>query len=404
MKLPKYTQQFLYEFFFICLGIALLVRLFLYSIPAASDFEVYWHAIHAWIEGKSPYGHYSNEYVGLVFKYPPWILPLFLPFAKFDLSTSKWIWTIAQVVSIFYCMRWLIIQNTCRRVVILVTFLFWYIWFAHTFFGQFTIFMLVCGLWAYNPNLGQNWQLREFKPTRLAFFVFLLTSKVFSLVSLLGCLRELLRVSTLRIGAFIFIFAHLILLVTFPQISIRTSPQVILTLYSEWISAASAGGAELGATIVRGQQNHGFTAAILRALSVDSTKVHYDILWSFLLACLFSGLWGYFARKLPRDHQWAGWLSIGVIAHPLAWHHSFVMAYPLCVFALNEALNVRRKTLIFGATFGIICIGILVPQVIGVDLVRPLELIANKSWGVIISAFVLILADEQKNRSQKLLY
>jgi hypothetical protein len=393
MKSAKY---FIPELFFMLLGGALLIRLFSYSVPAATDFEVYWHAIHAWIEGKSPYGHYSSEYVGLVFKYPPWILPLFLPFAYFDLVTSKWIWTIAQTLAIFYALYWVVNRGVRLRAAVLVSFLFWYIWFAHTYFGQITIFLLVCGLWALEPISHLKEDVKIFESKRLAFFVFLLTSKVFSLVSLIGCWKEVIRVRTLLFGILGIILSHIILLITSPKFSLFEAPHVIFKLYIEWINAASAGGSELGATIVRGQQNHGFAAAILRVFAIDSSKVNYDISLSLALAALFCGIWSFFSRKLPRDQQWAGWLSIGVITHPLAWHHSFVMAYPLCVFALDEALNVKQKKLVGFAVFSAICIGIFVPQVIGVEAVRPLELFANKSWGVVFSGVVLILANKQK--------
>ena len=75
MKIRQ-VRALLPEIFFLGIGCILLVRLFRLSVDSASDFEVYWYAIRAWVAGQSPYAHYSPVYPGLVFKYPPWILPL----------------------------------------------------------------------------------------------------------------------------------------------------------------------------------------------------------------------------------------------------------------------------------------------------------------------------------------
>jgi hypothetical protein len=396
MKFKK-TLRAVPDFVFILLGSALLVRLFKFSVPAASDFEVYWRAIHAWVEGKSPYAHYTQSYVGLVFKYPPWILPMFLPFAFLDLESSKWVWTIAQVLAIFYSMFWLVRHGVQQRVVSLISLMFWYMWFAHTYFGQITVFMLALGLWTLKP-LAKGGQ-ENFSPGRLSFFIYVLTSKVFSMISLIGCWKEVIRPKTLALGFSWLVLTHILLFVSFPYSMISNAPHVIVQLYSDWILAASSGGAELGALIVRGQQNHGFAAAILRALEVDATKVGYDIALCSFIALILSILWAWYSRSLKTEERWAGWLAMGVIAHPLAWHHSFVMAYPLCVFALQRAVSSRDRVLIFFALFGTSCIGIFVPQVIGTGAVRPLELFANKSWGVVISGIVVLVASKKLSKT-----
>ena len=145
------------DYFFCFIAIPLLVRLFRISTASASDFEVYWYAIRAWLAGLPPYAQYSMSYPGLVFKYPPWLLPVFLPIGLFPLEVAKWIWTIAQVFAIAYTVRWA--RRQCRPlqtdritavlptiIPMIVALMFWWMWLAHTEFGQIMVFILALGV------------------------------------------------------------------------------------------------------------------------------------------------------------------------------------------------------------------------------------------------------------------
>lgn len=382
-SVPAYLPAIL----FLGIGFVLLFRLFRLSVHSASGFEVYWYAIHAWLAGQSPYAQYSPVYQGLVFKYPPWILPLFLPFAWISLEVSKWIWTLAQFLCIFYSMAWLRAKGLNLGLICLVSLMFWWIWLAHTHFGQVMVFLMAFALWT------QVETKVPFKSeSKLAVLTFLFTTKIFSLVSLLGVLKSLLKVRVVLYGLLLILGSHLLLLLVYPHASLQEAPALLANLYREWVHAASSGGVELGAEIVRGQQNHGFVAAILRKFDADATHVNLDVLVAGALALGFSFLWAHFSRDLRSEEKWSGWLTIGVIAHPLAWHHSFTLVFPLCAFSLQRAVQSRRRGLIFLSVFGIACIGLLIPQVIGVDAVVPLENWGNKSWGTLASAIALVLS------------
>jgi hypothetical protein len=90
--------------------------------------------------------------------------------------------------------------------------------------------------------------------------------------------------------------------------------------------------------------------------------------------------------------KWTGWLGVGLITHPLAWHHSYVLAFPLCALSLDRAIQNRNNRLIALSALGILCIGIFLPNVIGMTLATPLELVSVKSWGVVFSAVALVSA------------
>ena len=228
-----------------------------------------------------------------------------------------------------------------------------------------------------------------------------MTAKIFSLFSLLGVTRYILSVRVIGRGLTLLALAHAILLVTHGQTNNLSHCQLLVQLYQNWVSAAFSGGEQLGATIVRGQQNHGFVAAVLRIFTVDAVLVHLDIFVALALGIILSFGWHFGSRSLKFSERWAGWLALGVVVHPLAWHHSFVMAYPLCALSLNRAVKTRNRGLIALSFFGISCITLFIPQVIGTQAVVPLEFVASKSWGVVLAGVVLVLANSRRFRGER---
>jgi hypothetical protein len=172
-----------------------------------------------------------------------------------------------------------------------------------------------------------------------------------------------------------------------------------LTLYRQWVQAASSGGQELGSFVVRGQMNHGFTAGVLRLFQVDARDTKLDYAVALSLAAVFSLLWAWASKKLSSLEAWVGWLGVGLIVHPLAWHHSFVMAYPLCAVSLDRAFRSQQRKWIVWAILGICCIGIFIPNIFGMTLITPLEHISIKSWGVCLCAWTLVRTSEPSSQS-----
>ncbi len=154
----------------------------------------------------------------------------------------------------------------------------------------------------------------------------------FSLYTLTGLWRRFLRPAPWIFGAALFALTHGIVL----AVNAATGATLSLAqIYRDFAQAASSGGAELGAIIVRGQGNHGLTALVLRTLQVDSLSFASDAITSTALFIPLALLWSRYSRPLRDAERWAGWIALALIVHPLAWHHSFVLAYPLC--ALDRA-------------------------------------------------------------------
>lgn len=368
--------------------IAAVSRLIWAGSVDSMDFVVYWKAAQTWIQGpSSPYA-FSAADRGFVFKYPPFLLPLFLPFGFIGFGASKVIWALIELACLAYSFFWLLESGVRRSTAFLVTALFWWIWLAHFFAGQFTLVLLACALWAVGTRSRGSF--------RVALLGLVFTAKVFSVVTLCGVWRELWKGKTLLAGLGLLVASHAVLLtVAFTH---GQPASVVLGYYPEWVRAALSGGQELGELVIRGQMNHGFTAGVLRWAGIEVTRSSMDVLVAIALFAVLGTSWAWISRRkrLGRAETWAGWLGVGLVTHPLAWHHSFVLAYPLCALSLEHAIRSGNRARIVLSALGIACIGILIPNVIGLTLVTPLELVSVKSWGVVLSAVSLLLSSDSE--------
>ncbi|HAR41135.1 MAG TPA: hypothetical protein DCS07_00625 [Bdellovibrionales bacterium] len=374
---------------FLLAGGAAAIRLVHAGWSYGLDFGVYWKATHTWaFEHLSPYLFDPSDQ-GFVFKYPPWILPLFYPFGWVSLETGKILWGLLELASLAAASLWLFRAGIRLRILLLVNILFWWIWLGHFYFGQLTLLLLASALWAVPPK-GET-----FKTIRLAALAALFSAKIFSLVSLLGFGERVFRLRFIAATLGWIAGLSAVTALLFLLHGVDVSPW---TLLLQWVHSASSGGAELGNDIVRGQMNHGFTAGILRWLEVPATVVWADFVVFGILFAGFGSLWGFFSKKLRFQERWAGWLALGVIVHPLAWHHSFVLTFPLCAFALDKSLSSGSRGLIILSALGTCCIGILIPNIFGLTLITPLELLSVKSWGVCLCALALLRAEQVATR------
>lgn len=361
-----------------------IIRLFRAAEIDSQDFHVYWKTALAWFKGDFPYQILPSDH-GFVFKYPPWLIPVFAPLGWLGFEFSKGVWAMLELLAIGYSCQWLRKQGLRQGTTLAMVALFWYLWLAHLFAGQVTIFLLITALWAFSSPPGRG---RDIKYSLLGV---LFTAKVFSTYSLAGCWRNLARWRVIQWGVAFFVLMNIVLLLKITHDS-SGSPlwHSWLELYSGWIRAAGSGGSELGAEVVRGTGNHGFVAAILRWVDPAAQNLRLDLATSLGLALALGWLWNRLSRTLPPAQAWTGWLAYGVIVHPLAWHHSFVLTFPFCAFALEEALGSKKKSNLALVLLGIALIGLMVPQVVGKTIVKPFELLGNKSWGVVLCAIALL--------------
>ncbi|OFZ20391.1 MAG: hypothetical protein A2X94_05245 [Bdellovibrionales bacterium GWB1_55_8] len=371
------------------ISLLLAVRLVYFAFQVSQDFEVYWRAVRYWLAGESPYT-IRPEDLGFVFKYPPWMIPVLLPFGWMSWSVAKIVWALIEILLIGYSARRLLRLGLSRKSVLWTTFLFWWIWLAHVTAGQITVALMAAALWAFEPGTPNGKGAKN--PFRLSVLVVLFSSKIFSLISLLGIYRRLIQARVIAFGLIFLLLSHLVVLGVY---RLAGSDIGLVGLYQQWMAAAASGAAELGEEVIRGGGNHGFTAGVLRNLQVDARSTKIDYLVFAVLGLIFGFLWTRFSRGLPELDRWLGWVALGLIVHPLAWHHSFVLAFPFCALSLHRSLESRSRRNVALSVLGICCIGILIPQVIGKEWVRPLERVSVKSWGVFFSALGVLLSARQ---------
>jgi hypothetical protein len=321
---------------------------------------------------------YDASTAGRVFKYPPWTLPLFFPFGFISFNVARVLWALVEIASIAYTVCWLKKAGVTVTRTLWLAISFWWIWLGHFYTGQITVFLLAISLWAVSPKISSP------RATILALF---LTTKVFHAVSLVGILKDMLRPRTLIAGVLALIALDVL---TWEVLRIQGSTLGWLELHRQWIQAAGSAASELGAEVVRGQGNHSFTAGVLRWCHVDPLDTSKDIWVAALLAVFLSALWHHFSRVLDPAESWAGWLCVGLVIHPLLWHHSFVLAFPACVLAMDRALKSGSRGLIAAAGTSIFLVALLIPQLFG-SLVNPFEWAASKSWGVTLACAVLVI-------------
>lgn len=375
---------------------AALVRMFRGAMGNSRDFQVYWEGVTAWLGGTNPYA-IRPENIGFVFKYPPWSLPLFIPIGIVGWEAAKVGWFIVELGCLALLVRWLI-RHGVRRGVLLTTFgMFWWLILAHVISGQFTLVTMAGLLWAsdYPKAKGRGaW--------RWSVATYLASVKVFGLVALAGAYRRVAQRTvvawTLGAGFAGMVAVLLVSAVTAGPLWQGSLGNSIQQILRDWSAAAGSGGKELGEIIVRGQGNHGLPALVLRTFSVSAMNTQADTLawamWSIVLGLA----WWRASKSLEFPWRWSGWLALSVITHPLAWHHSFVMTIPLCAMSLEMAWRTHSRRWIVLSLLGTFMIAMCIPQVVGMENVRPLELAGVKSWGTLLCAVVLVATATRDRR------
>ncbi len=349
------------------------------------DFWVYHLAMTALLkEGGSPYGSY-NALPGMVFKYPPWIIPFFIPFGILNFDVAKFAWGFVQLACIGYSAQWVLSRGKSPFASFFALVSFWWIWAYHFEFGQFSLMLVATALY---------WEKNRSSQFRSTLMVLLFSSKIFTMVSLLGDWRTLLRKRVVFwVVSSTFVLSGLVVGV----LRYHGRDMSLVGLLQAWFDAAFSQNL-LRNEILRGAHNQGFTAGLIRMLWFDSTFRFLEVLVFLGLVCVFVPFWHFASRKLHVSEQWAGWLALGVILHPLAWMHSYVFAFPVCGLALGKALRVGKVGWVLTGFFGVLLVGLNPPH-----WNEFLESLCMRSWGVVLSMVTLAFSTESAELAENTL-
>lgn len=365
--------------FTVLLGLVGAVALYRDTYFQGQDFVVFWNAAKAVLSGQSAYDLGRDG--GMVFKYPPWILPAFFPAALMPLTWAKGAWGILQLLSLGYAVRWLVRSGCTWGSTILGLLVFWGVWAVHAMDGQITLLVLALSLWAWDIQGRGKWLDR----VASVVLVWALSTKIFSAFSLLGARGHWGRSARMAWIALVLGGLSLPLMWT----SSQKNPVALL---QDWKTAAQSGNHVFGGEKVRARENQGFPAMVLRMSRVPAVESRADIVLAGSFALVLALVWGVVSRSLSASKRWAGWLALGVVIHPLAWIHSFVMAFPLAVFGIQ-----RRNWI---GWLGLLCIAVVSRRTLGDALGSSLEAISIRSWGVVLSALAVVLGGRFKGVSR----
>jgi len=354
------------------LGAVLLVFLVLIPIRTWShgdDFEVFWRASRSLLAGEPIYS--VALFGNMVFKYPPWILPVFLPFAALPLAAAKIAYGLVQSASLVYVARWLLQRRVSPGMLAGLLVAFGGVILVHANVGQVTLPLLAVALGLQNVYIARE------SGWKLSALTWALSAKLFTAFPLLGLdwsKRALWK------GALITTFA--LVLLSLPVIALSYGFDVIGTAKA-WVEAMFSGtqliaGKRIGFTT---RECQGFPGLLLRLLPLnEENRVHVMAATLVPVVAMFAG-WKYAITRLrlSREDQWLGWLALMPVVQPLAWFHFFWFVFP--VAALAMARGDRRTRMV--AAIGVLLVAAVTEKTLG-SVGSALEMASIKSWGTLV--------------------
>lgn len=333
------------------------------------DFKVFWKAARGVLKGRDIYS--TAQYGPMVFKYPPWTVPVFLPFALLPLKAAKWLWGSVQILSLFAIVSWLIREGCAPRRVILVMAAFWGIWVVHAMDGQVVLSMTAIALWGWSATKARGGILA----------IWALSTKIFTGFAVLGMIR---RLRSVRVLLLLMSLSALSLPVYLSSNS-RTPGELV----SHWAKAASSGGKLFRKEKIRGRENQGLPALALRVLKVKSKRTEADIVAAVGVAVVLGSTWVVVSARLAGPERWSGWLALSAVIHPLAWFHLFAIAFPAVALSVERAFARRDRLAMILAVLGMSFVALVTKKTLG-PVGAVLELASIKSIGVLLCLAALI--------------
>ncbi len=358
------------------IGVILLLRTF----SRGDDFHVFHRVAQRFWDGVRPYD--TVTFGNMVFKYPPWLLPFFLPFGFLDLESAKIIWGLieaAALVAIVVRMH----QGFGRTgkaaspipavrpwvQALFLTTLF-ALFGSHGMTGQITLVVLAIAVWT--DPLKSSF-------TRFFFLNLALSAKLTSFFPMVHA-RSRKKLGQAMLGC-----AALFAVLSLP-IYLHAYDGRYGAMRTEWSKAMFSGTDDVDSVRIgfTTREVQGMPSLVLRKGGLDernSVHVLGAIAFSMLL---LGGLWFWFSRRLPAQVQWLGWLAVMPLVQPLAWFHVFLFVYPVLVVGAEAAIR-RGKLRDFWILFGsALVVGAITAKTLG-SVGLALEFWSIKLWGSLVA-------------------
>ena len=368
-------------------GILLVAR----TIARGDDFLVFYRVAQRFWDGVRPYDQVT--YGNMVFKYPPWILPFFLPFGFVDLTTAKTLWGLieaAALVAIVVRMHrgFLTFPGVRPWVQSLVLLMLFALVGSHGMTGQITLIVLALAVWADPARASFG---------RFFFLAIAMSAKLTSFFPMAYAARRKHLLQTV-LGVVVLCIA-----LSLP-IYFKSYDRHYGLMRDEWTSAMFSGTQDVNSVRIgfTTREVQGLPSFLLRKAGLDEKQPVHVLFATFLSVVLIGGAWIWFSRKLSPPAQWLGWIALMPAVQPLAWFHVFLFAYPLLVIGVELSLRENRRESrnwrIAGFLFAALLIGAVTSKTLGA-LGAELELCSVKLWGLLFAVALYIpLVDRRLDR------
>lgn len=362
------------------LGLVLAVLSFVLisrTLSRGDDFQVFYRVAQRFWDGVRPYDQIT--YGNMVFKYPPWILPAFLPLGLFNLWVAKLLWGIVEAVSLVAVVLKMhrglgTLPKVRPWVQALFLLTFFGLFGSHGMTGQITLTALAIALWV--------------DPIRSSFGKFFLLTWALSakMTSLFPMLHALVaNPRRKRIVFSVLGTAALFIMLSLP-VYYKSYTRHYGFMRDEWSKAMFSGTDDVNSVRIgfTTREVQGLPSFLLRKAGLEeknSSHVLFAIAFSTLL--LGAG-WFFASRRLSPSAQWLGWLALLPAVQPLAWFHVFLFAYPLLVVGAEVALQDERRRRFWGFLGAALLIGAVTVKTLGA-VGAELEMASVKLWGCLLA-------------------
>jgi len=348
------------------------------TVGQGTDFRVFWKAGAALLQGSPIYQLAQDG--GMVFKYPPWIAPFFVPVGIFSFTVAKWIWGIFCVS----CMAG-IFSILTRKLKVRMTvwaplaIFYWGLWVIHALDGQIIVPLLLLGLWQITREASPKDGLA------LATLPLTYSSKVFTLFPFLFCPARFFKRRVIAWGV--------VLTIALSSVTaMRGFHGDFGQMFHDWREAATSGAKYLPEGHTRGAKNQTLTSLACRWLSIPANDTRDEVIVALALFALAFFFFQKRMRGWSETDRFLVGLALTPAFHPLSWHHLHLWTFPLAACSLQRWVDqkssrtVFRTAWLFGSLF---LITLSSERAFGwTEVLRPfsafLEMNVGRAWGALL--------------------
>ncbi len=340
------------------------------------DFLVYYQSAHYFLHGADVY---STQRDGImVFKYPPWILTLFLPVAFFGKETALLLWGVIQVVALLAILKSLARAGVRLATLGFTLLAFYPIVLNHALLGQIALPILAMALPWSGESPGKKgtgfrfWAVSTGLSVKLLPLLLLISlkwkKKSFSASTKVALSWILLSTPILLAGGW--------------------------SVLQQWRESATSGRiakVSLEGVHVAGRESQGLPALLFRVFHWDPYSIPLVVGICILLSVAGIWTWRKVASRQNDKVIWMGALALLPIFQPLAGFYSFIFAFPLACSVVNEEWRRLHWKSASRFALGILAIALIcwtTQKSLGSALGGWLEFISVKSFGVLLLAYL----------------